>query len=151
VNLSLFWLQLFSTWVMVGIIWLVQFVHYPLMQWGDRDRFGEMSRLNQAWTSWVVGGPMLIEAGSAVWLLMCDDGLFRSPEYWTTVWLLLVIWSSTVFRLMPLHRRLLQGFDAAAIEGLVRRNWVRTVAWSARAVMLSWIGWSQGFASQTFR
>jgi hypothetical protein len=149
VNIWLFFLQLSSTCVMVGIIWLVQLVHYPLMQWGDRDRFVALSQFNQSRTSWVVGGPMLLEAGCAAALLLNDDLLRHSWCYWLTVALLVSIWCSTAFFMMPLHRRLLEGFDSDTIDGLVRRNWFRTAAWSLRAVFLFWIGTTQGWIPVT--
>lgn len=33
------------------------------------------------------------------------------------------------------------GFDADAHARLVSSNWIRTVAWSARALLLAWCGW----------
>lgn len=148
-NFGLFCLQLISVWTMFGIIWLIQLVHYPLMHWGDSKSFGAMSRFNQERTSWVVGGPMLIEAGCAVGLLVSDGALRHSAWYWVTIALLLLIWISTASYLVPLHRRLLRGFDVELIDGLVRRNWIRTAAWSLRAVILSWIGWHHWLIPQT--
>jgi len=42
---------------------------------------------------------------------------------------------STGFWQVPAHRRLEGGFDVATHRRLVQTNWVRTVAWSARAVI----------------
>jgi hypothetical protein len=49
------------------------------------------------------------------------------------VGLLAIIWLSTAALQVPIHRRLLDGYDEAAVARLVRSNWVRTLAWTARA------------------
>ena len=46
--------------------------------------------------------------------------------------LVVVIWASTAFAMVPGHRRLLGGHDDGTVARLVRNNWVRTVAWSLR-------------------
>ena len=43
------------------------------------------------------------------------------------------------FLSVPQHAVLARGFDADAHASLVTTNWVRTVAWSARGLMLLWI------------
>jgi hypothetical protein len=52
--------------------------------------------------------------------------------------LLGLIWASTAFVQVPLHDALEQTPDAAHIRGLVASNWVRTVAWTARAILIGW-------------
>ena len=47
--------------------------------------------------------------------------------------LLVIIWVSTAFIKVPEHVRLEKAFDAAAIRRLVLTNWIRTIAWTARA------------------
>ena len=53
--------------------------------------------------------------------------------------LLAVIWVSTFLIQVPLHGRLTRGFDATRHSALVRSNWIRTVAWSARGALLAWM------------
>jgi hypothetical protein len=49
--------------------------------------------------------------------------------------LVVAIWFSTFAVQVPLHRQLAAGFDALALRRLVRSNWLRTIAWSARAAL----------------
>ncbi|HEX2205610.1 MAG TPA: hypothetical protein VHG91_20025 [Longimicrobium sp.] len=49
-----------------------------------------------------------------------------------------MVWLSTALLQVPMHGRLERGFDAAAHRRLVATNWVRTVAWTARGVLLLW-------------
>ena len=40
------------------------------------------------------------------------------------------------FLQVPSHEKLLRAFDRAAHQFLVRSNWLRTLLWSARALLL---------------
>jgi len=41
---------------------------------------------------------------------------------------------------MPLHGRLgREGATSAAVTALVRSNWLRTAAWTARAALAAWM------------
>jgi hypothetical protein len=51
--------------------------------------------------------------------------------------LLFIIWASTIFLQVPCHRDLEERYDAETHNELVRSNWIRTFAWTARAVILS--------------
>jgi hypothetical protein len=54
--------------------------------------------------------------------------------------LIAVVWLSTAFVQVPYHRRLEQGFDAAAARALATSNWIRTFAWTARGgLVLAWL------------
>jgi hypothetical protein len=78
---------------------------------------------------------MLLELGSAVWLLWAG---LREAWFLAALPGVVVVWASTALVQVPLHERLRGGFDAAVVERLVRSNWVRTVAWSARGVLVAW-------------
>lgn len=129
-------LHLLATLLMVGIIWFVQIVHYPLMVYVGREDFQRYSVHNQSRTSWVVAGPMLLEALSATVLVGCFPSRMGSPKFLVSLVLLVAIWASTATLQMPIHRALLNGFDERLIRRLVRSNWVRTAAWSLRGALV---------------
>jgi hypothetical protein len=56
--------------------------------------------------------------------------------------LLAVIWISTAFVQVPCHEQLSQGFDKAVHQRLVWTNWLRTAAWSLRALLVLWMAWA---------
>ena len=128
--------HLASTLLMVGIIWFVQIVHYPLMEYVGADHFREYSRQHQRRTSWVVGGPMLLEAGTAIALVWFEPTRLLTPAVGVSAVLLVAIWISTMYWQVPHHEKLLEGFDKVRIRKLVRSNWFRTFAWSVRGVLL---------------
>ena len=53
------------TLVMVGVIWFVQIVHYPLMARVSRGEFAAYASEHQRRTTFVVAPAMLIEAVTA--------------------------------------------------------------------------------------
>lgn len=140
--LSLFATHWASTLLMVGLIWFVQVVHYPLMEKVGADKFQEYSLAHQSRTTWVVVVPMIVELATAVLLLVLFPALRTSPLFVVSCILLLAIWISTAVRLVPLHQALAAGYDRDLVTALVRANWLRTVCWSLRGILLGLVGWS---------
>ena len=123
------------TSVMLGVIWFVQHVHYPLKNYVRVPDFVEYEHKHIDRTGHVVGPPMLAEAGLATLLIM-DPSIHGQPGLaWAGMGLLLGIWVSTAALQVPQHARLSQGFDGRAHRRLVNTNWLRTVLWSGRAVV----------------
>lgn len=130
-------LHLAATAAMTGLIWFVQVVHYPLMSQVGGDVFMAYERAHVRLTGGVVGPFMLLEAACAVVLILPGvlEGRMLSAA-WAGLALLLVVWVATALASVPMHARLEQGFDAAAHAWLVRGNWIRTIAWSARLLLI---------------
>ena len=129
-------IHLLTTFAMAGLIWFVQIVHYPMMASFDRKKFAAHEKEHCDRTGWVVIPLMLGEVFTFALLLL--EGV-RSNAFLLSGLLLCVIWASTFFLQVPLHRALLQGWNAGAHRRLVATNWIRTVAWTGRAVLLSWL------------
>ncbi|WP_145058349.1 hypothetical protein [Lignipirellula cremea] len=141
---SMLLLHLAATLYMVGLIWFVQIVHYPLLANVGADEFSSYERSHTSKTTWVVGPPMLVEAATAVLLFWLRPIGLPSWQLWMGVSLLLVIWASTVALQVPCHQALSNGFDATVHRRLVSTNWIRTVAWSLRGVavlLMAWTTW----------
>jgi hypothetical protein len=119
-----------ATLFMTGVIWFVQIVHYPLFGRVGAAEFPAYEREHARRTGRVVGPAMFVELLLAL-ALAARGGVLA----WTGLALLGVIWASTAFVQVPLHRRLERGTDTAAQQRLVRTNWIRTAAWTGRAVI----------------
>jgi hypothetical protein len=128
--------HLFATFSMTGIIWFVQIVHYPMLARLPHENFAALEREHCDRTGFVVAPPMLAEAFTLVWLLFRG---FHSPLFLFTAALLGVVWISTFTLQVPAHRALLQGWNESAHRRLVLTNWIRTTAWTLRAVILAGI------------
>lgn len=131
--------NLASTFYMVGLIWFVQLVHYPLLARVGESEFASFERAHVARTGPVVGPPMLVELATALLLVVSPPAQVPSAALWLGLALLGVVWASTGLLQVPSHRRLEMGFDARAHHRLVATNWIRTVAWTARGILLLWL------------
>ena len=126
-----------ATWFMAGVIWMVQLVHYPLFAFTDRARFGAMATAHSERIRWIVGPAMLIELGTALWLLARPPAGAPRALLVAGLALLAVIWISTALLQGPDNGRLVAGFDADVHRRLVTTNWLRTIAWSTRGILVS--------------
>lgn len=134
--------QLFSTLSLFGLIWFVQVVHYPLFAAIGEPQFRAYTAAHATRTTWVVAPLMLLELGSAGLLLLpaLRPAVVQLSEAWLGLMLLAAIWLSTALVQVPLHNRLQAGYSLAHAGHLVRTNWLRTVAWTLRAVLvLTWV------------
>ncbi len=129
-------LHLACTGVMIGIIWFVQVVHYPLMALAGREEYPAYQAAHSRRTTIVVMPPMLLEMGTGVWLALRPSPYFPAAAAWTGLALLAVVWGATFFLQVPEHGRLERGFDPGAHRRLVRGNWIRTVAWTLRGILV---------------
>lgn len=127
--------QMAATWAMVGLIWFVQVVHYPLFDLVGQEGFSAYEASHRWRTSFVVGPPMAVELLAAVALVVDPPtALGRSLPVLGLV-VLVVVHLSTVLLQVPAHDRLSDGYDRDVVRRLVRTNWVRTVGWSTRGVL----------------
>ena len=129
------------TWALVGLIFTIQLVHYPLF-----SRVGELGwpvyeREHQARITWLVGPLMLAELLSAFWLALRPATALPEWSLWLGLGLVLGIWASTAAVQSPLHGRLSERFDARLHGQLVGSNWVRTVLWLGRGGLCVWWLW----------
>lgn len=124
---------------LTGVIWTVQLVHYPGFAQAARETFPAFHQQHASRISWVVLAPMVLELGLAVWLAW--QGRALGQGVWWALGLVLLIWAATFFISVPFHNRLAQGYDYVAIDGLVRTNWIRTVAWTVRTGLLGHLLW----------
>lgn len=133
-------LNLFSTLAMVGLIWFVQIVHYPMLRNVGDESFLDYIRLHQRLTTWVVAPFMLIEAFTAVGLVYWSPGNISATWWWTGIALIFVIWLSTAALQVPRHGALVEhGFSMTQYSSLLATNWIRTAAWTARGILMTTI------------
>jgi uncharacterized membrane protein len=131
--------NLASTCYMVGLIWMVQIVHYPLFAKVGSDQFTAYQTSHQSLTTLVVGPPMLIEFLTAVLLIWYRPAGVPDWLVYIALGLLAIVWASTAFLQVPCHEKLTAGFDAAVHNKLVVSNWIRTIGWTARGVLVTWM------------
>jgi hypothetical protein len=125
-----------ATLLMCGVIWMVQLVHYPLFSEVGESTYVRYQNGHQTLITLLVGPLMLIEAGTALLLLAQPPQGVPAWMTWAGMALVAVVWGATFFLSVPQHAVLSAGFDAEAHRALVSSNWVRTLAWSGRGVLV---------------
>ncbi len=134
---ALLFVHVAATWFMTGVIWFVQLVHYPLMAGVGRPGFAAYEAEHARRTSWVVIAPMVVEAVTAVAIVVLAPPAVPSTQAWIGLALVAVVWLSTALLQVPRHRELHGGFDARAHARLVSSNWIRTFVWTARSILVA--------------
>ena len=124
-----------STSLMVGIIWVIQLLHYPTFHFIKESDYVEFQHFHMQRISFIVVPVMIIELLSGFMLVY----YFRSNLLILCLIILLVIWLITFVFFTKLHQSLLGGYDKIIVNKLVQINWSRTVLWSLRLIILIYI------------
>jgi len=131
-----FVLHVATTMFMVGLIWLIQIVHYPLFAHVGDNTFLDYHKRHTQWITTIVAPLMLLElaTGLLLWLMAP-----LQPFWILNTMGIAVIWGSTAFWQVRLHKQLslVDGTARLAlIRQLVASNWLRTIFWSFRCLLL---------------
>lgn len=128
---SILLLNIFSSFFMCGVIWLVQLVHYPFFMRADRSQFTEHIRFHGFRIAFIVLPVMTAELISSIFLTI------YAPDFEILhligLIVVLLIWASTFLLQVPQHAKLVVKFDEKVILKLVRTNWIRTILWSVKS------------------
>ena len=127
--------QTAATWAMVGVIWLIQILVYPQLADVPRDAFPAFEQCHQQRVLRALAVFAPLEVVSALWLFL-DPGPIPRWMPFVGGFILAAVWISTALFYAPIHGRLVSGFDAGLHESLVRWNWLRTIAWSLRGLLV---------------
>ena len=121
-----------STSVMVGVIWVIQLLHYPSFHFINDQRYIEFQLFHMQRISFIVVPVMLIELASALLLAY----FFESSLTIILLALVLGIWAITFIFFTNMHQKLTDGYDYSIVDRLVQINWSRTALWSLRLIIL---------------
>lgn len=128
-------IHLVASSVMLGVIWIVQLVHYPAFLYVDEGKFSGFSDFHQSRISLVVVPAMLVELFAAVLLSLYETTGWFSYLVYANLLLVLFVWGITFFISVPCHAKLSVRKDIKIIERLVRTNWLRTAGWTLHFVI----------------
>jgi len=130
-------INLLVSWALFGLIWVVQLVHYPTFEFVDSQNFLAFHQHHTTSITLIVMPLMLAELGIGTYLTTQHPSIYLGP-------LILVglIWLSTFLIQVPIHNTLGNGKDNFLIQKLVNTNWIRTILWTAKAVWVSYLFYS---------
>ena len=134
-------LNLASTFFLMGVIWVVQFVQYPFFAYVNPQSFTKYHDDYRFWITPVVAPPMIVELLTSIFLVFYPPANIDSKLLWLALVLTILTWASTFFLQVPLHEKLARGFDSETHAALVGTNWIRTALWSARSFLVLYFAW----------
>jgi hypothetical protein len=125
-------LNLLVTMGLVVLIWIVQIIHYPSFLYYSKEDFSEGMISHQRSISFITLPLMMTE------LFLTCFIFYKTPNIYSSLGMSLVIliWLSTFYIQVPLHKKLLTGKDLTLIEKLIRTNWIRTIMWTLKLLLL---------------
>ena len=128
------YIHLISTSMMVAIIWIVQILHYPTFKFIDQKKYEEFQDFHMKRISYIIIPIMLVELSSGVIVLIIDSSLYT--PFGVSLMLLIFIWILTALLFSKVHAYLLNGYDEDSINKLISLNWIRTISWTVRLIIL---------------
>ena len=129
----LFFLNVISAFLLTGIIWTIQIVHYPSFHYIDKLSFKNFHNFHERRISIIVMPLMIIELITSIALYIHN---MWSIVFTLNLLVVVLIWCSTFFVQVPIHSILSQKKDKDLIEKLVNTNWIRTFLWSMRMLLI---------------
>ena len=127
-------INLLNTWFLIGLIWIVQIVHYPSFRFFDEKNFLPAHHFHTQSIVKIVGPTMLSE------LLLGGFLVYQTQlqiDYLLPFLALVGIWASTLLFQIPLHAKLGERFEQKDIEKLIATNWIRTILWTLKGLWLA--------------
>jgi hypothetical protein len=133
-------IHLLATGFMVGLIWTIHAVHYPLFAFVP-EPYEPFQREHMRRITWLLILPWGIEVLTALGLVLTADS--GSDQTWAVVGggLVVAIVAVTGGLAAPAHGRLLERFDVDEHNHLMRVDRLRTLLWTARGVVAVAIAW----------
>ena len=129
----LFFLNVISAFLLTGVIWTIQIVHYPSFHYIDKISFTNFHHFHERRISIIVMPLMLIELTTSTALYINN---MSSIVFALNLLIVVLIWCSTFFVQVPIHSILSEKKDKKLIEKLVNTNWIRTFLWSMRMLLI---------------
>ena len=121
---------------MVGLIWTIQIVHYPLFADVGEESFTRYEADHIRRMSRLLSIPAPIEVVTAAALVVARPSGVELTLVLVAGAVLAAIWVATAVVQVPLHERLANGSSAEATRQLVISNWGRTAGWTLRGALV---------------
>lgn len=136
VSWVIFIFHLAASFMMIGIVWLVQVINYPLFRMIPKDLFARFYQAHLDRSQWVIVPLMLTEFCTGAFLLLWPITQVSYWLYQLNFALIVAIWLETFFMQLPIHRLLQKNHSLEAIDKLISSNWLRTFTWSIHGLVL---------------
>ncbi len=126
-------LHIVSTSIMVGVIWVMQLLHYPALLYVKNETFRQFQNFHMTKISIIVVPIMLIELVSGFIIYLQGE---RSFEFLASFVLMIILWIMTGLIFTKFHSKLRKSKDIRIINKMIFLNWYRTLFWSMRLIII---------------
>ena len=127
--------HLIFTSIMTGVIWVIQIVHYPSFHFIEKELYTAFQKFHMNKISIIVIPIMLAELITGMMLFL--DKSSRSPFLIISFVILVLIWLITGVFFSKAHNELMTGYQELVVNQLVVMNWIRTLLWTLRLLLLT--------------
>ena len=127
--------HLIFTSIMTGVIWVIQIVHYPSFHFIEKELYTAFQKFHMNKISIIVIPIMLAELITGMMLFL--DKSSKSPFLIVSFVILVLIWLITGVFFTKAHNELMTGYQELVVNQLVAINWIRTLLWTLRLLLLT--------------
>ena len=127
--------HLIFTSIMTGVIWVIQIVHYPSFHFIEKELYTAFQKFHMNKISIIVIPIMLAELITGIMLFL--DKSSKSPFLIISIIILVLIWLITGVFFTKAHNELIAGYQELVVNQLVAMNWIRTLLWTLRLLLLT--------------
>ena len=127
--------HLIFTSIMTGVIWVIQIVHYPSFHFIEKELYIAFQKFHMNKISIIVMPIMLAELITGIMLFI--DKSSKSPFLIISFVILVLIWLITGVFFSKAHNELIAGYQELVVNQLVAMNWIRTLLWTLRLLLLT--------------
>ena len=128
--------HLIFTSIMTGVIWVIQIVHYPSFHFIEKELYTAFQKFHMNKISIIVIPIMLAELITGMMLFL--DKSSKSPFLIISFVILVLIWLITGVFFTKVHNELIAGYQELVVNQLVAMNWIRTLLWTLRLLLLTY-------------
>lgn len=122
---------------LAGLNWYLQIVHYPLFKFIDKKNFVEYHVQHLKKNIFIVFIPMLVEGAFTILFAFDYHGIIPPMIPILCLCLSTSMWIISFSHVAPFQDKLtIEGKDSETINKLIQMNWVRTVGWTVKVVLL---------------
>lgn len=140
-------LNLWTAFASAVLVWWAQLGWYPALRAEAPERFRAAHDRHLRKLGWLAPPVMLADLAATGWLA-ANIAFWWGKLVWNPAWhfssyaaaaiaVTGIGWVSTFALQVPLHNRLREGRDPAALDALLSTNRIRVAAWSAKGMVLA--------------
>ncbi len=128
------------TFLLTGLIWVIQLVHYPMFQFLGPQTYSRAMTFHQHRISILVVPLMLFELLSGVYLAHTQWASL-ARFHGINIALIVIIWVHTFGIMVPFHKRISIQPNQSLLQKTLRHHWIRTFAWTIKSMLWASVLW----------